>query len=70
MGNQWLPIMKNKRLSVRVSDRRLHKLHLYAASREKTIASLVEDWIDSLPQEEIDKNGAILHTLSPKIDFT
>ncbi|KST62661.1 hypothetical protein BC008_38170 [Mastigocoleus testarum BC008] len=51
-------------LHIRISKRRKNKLQLYAAIKEKSITSLIEDWIDSLPQEEIDKNGAILSRLS------
>jgi hypothetical protein len=40
--------MKNKRLSLRISERRLLVLQTYAATKDKTITSLVEDWIDSL----------------------
>ena len=42
-----------------MSEKRLNKLRAYAAKRDKTITSLLEDWIDLLPQEEIDKNGRI-----------
>ena len=56
--------MKNKELKIRISERRLNKLRLYAASRDKTMTSILEDLIDSLPQEEIDKNGAILSHVS------
>jgi hypothetical protein len=40
--------MKDKTVSVRLSERRKHKLFLYAAQREKTITALIEDWVDSL----------------------
>lgn len=43
--------MKNKTLNLRISERRLNKLREYAASRDKTMTSLLEDWIDSLPQK-------------------
>ena len=39
-------------------------LCINAAIKEKSITSLIEDWIDSLPQEEIDKNSAALSHLS------
>ena len=51
-------------LHIRISKRRKNKLQLYAAIKEKSITSLIEDWIDSLPQEEIDKNSAVLSHLS------
>jgi hypothetical protein len=44
--------MKDKTVSVRLSERRKHKLHLYAAQREKTITALIEDWVDSLKLKE------------------
>jgi hypothetical protein len=40
--------MKDKTVSVRLSERRKHKLYLYFLQREKTITSLIEDWVDSL----------------------
>jgi hypothetical protein len=41
--------MKNNSLQIRLSDRRKHKLMSYSAKQDKTITSLIEDWIDSLP---------------------
>jgi hypothetical protein len=41
--------MKIKRLNVRLSDRRYYKLQSYAATTDKTITQLLEDWIDTLP---------------------
>ena len=45
--------MKNRKLTLRISERRLNKLREYAASRDKTMTSLLEDWIDSLPQKTL-----------------
>jgi hypothetical protein len=45
--------MNKKGLNLRISERRLNKLRLYAASKEKTMTQLVEDWIDRLPTPEI-----------------
>ncbi len=56
--------MKNKELKIRISERRLNKLRLYAANKDKTMTSVLEDLIDSLPQEEINKNSAALSHLS------
>ena len=56
--------MKNKKLEVRLSERRLSKLRLYAVNKDKTMTAVIEDLIDSLPQEEIDKNGAVLSHVS------
>lgn len=44
--------MKNKSLTIRISERRRNKLYLYAAQKDKTITSLIEDWIDSLVLEK------------------
>lgn len=44
--------MKENRLNLRISERRLNKLRLYAASKEKTMTQLIEDWIDRLPIPE------------------
>jgi hypothetical protein len=39
---------KEKRLSLRVSQRRLDKIRQYAVEEEKTITQIVSDWIDNL----------------------
>jgi hypothetical protein len=41
--------MKDKYIRIRTSGRRLNKLRLYAASKEKTMTQVIEDFIDSLP---------------------
>jgi hypothetical protein len=41
--------MKDKRLSLRLSLRRLNRLRSYAVSLDKTITQVVSDWIDTLP---------------------
>ncbi len=56
--------MSKKRLDVRMSERRLNKLKLYAASKDKTMTAILEDLIDSLPSEEIDKRLAVLKSSS------
>ncbi|MDB9316461.1 MULTISPECIES: DUF6364 family protein [Cyanophyceae] len=48
--------MKTTRLNVRLSERRLNKLKQYAARKDKTVTHIVEEWIDRLPNQEIDKN--------------
>jgi len=35
--------MKTTRLNVRISERRLNKLRLYATSKDKTVTQIVED---------------------------
>ncbi len=56
--------MSKKRLDVRMSERRLNKLRQYAASKDKTMTAILEDLIDSLPSEEIDKSLAALKSSS------
>ena len=45
--------MKQKRLEIRISERRLNNLREYAVSRDKTMTSIIEDLIDSLPQNTL-----------------
>ncbi|BAY48450.1 hypothetical protein SAMD00079811_60740 [Scytonema sp. HK-05] len=52
--------MNKKGLNLRISERRLNKLRLYAASKEKTMTQLVEDWIDRLPSPEIGDSSTTL----------
>ncbi|MCM0591253.1 MAG: hypothetical protein ACSI46_20580 [Gloeotrichia echinulata DVL01] len=42
--------MKEKRLSLRLSAKRMYALQIYAASKEKSITAVIEDWIDSFRQ--------------------
>lgn len=42
--------MKTKRLNVRMTDRRYHKLLLLSAELDRTISSMIDEWIDSLPE--------------------
>ena len=51
--------MKTTRLNVRMSQRRLNKLRQYAASKDKTVTQIVEDWIDRLPNIEIGNHVAV-----------
>lgn len=44
--------MKTKTLTVRMSQRRKHKLLLYAAQKDKTVTALIEEWVDSLVLEK------------------
>ncbi|MBN3924133.1 hypothetical protein [Nostoc sp. NMS4] len=55
--------MKNKRLSLRISERRMRVLPTYAATKDKTITSLVEDWIDSLSSERVRSSSLSYGTL-------
>ncbi|PLZ85589.1 hypothetical protein CEN44_22050 [Fischerella muscicola CCMEE 5323] len=50
--------MKPNSIRIRLSDRRLNKLRLYAAHTDKTMTQVVEELIDSLPSLERDKQSA------------
>jgi hypothetical protein len=54
-----ISIMKTKGLHIRISERRLNKIRLYAANKEKTITQIIEDYIDRLPTTEIDDSSDI-----------
>jgi hypothetical protein len=41
--------MKNSRVDIRLSDRRMNKLRAYAVDKDKTITQVLEELIDSLP---------------------
>jgi hypothetical protein len=49
--------MKNNTLTIRISSRRKNKLYLYATQKDRTITSLIEEWIDSLQVEENKTTG-------------
>jgi len=42
--------MKDKRLNCRITDRRNYKLLFLSVEMDRTISSLVDEWIDSLPE--------------------
>ncbi len=42
--------MKNKRLNFRLTERRYNKIVLLSAELDRTISSLIDEWIDSLPE--------------------
>ncbi|NEU72857.1 hypothetical protein PI95_009810 [Hassallia byssoidea VB512170] len=46
--------MKTKRLNVRLTDRRYYKLVLLSAELDRTISSMIDEWIDSLPEPKKD----------------
>jgi hypothetical protein len=48
--------MKTKRLNCRITDRRYYKLVLLSAQMDRTISSLVDEWIDSLPEPQKENN--------------
>jgi hypothetical protein len=41
--------MKTGRLNLRLSEKRVAKLKVYAEYKDKTVTQLIEDWIDRLP---------------------
>jgi hypothetical protein len=49
--------IKTEWFKMRMSERRLNKLRLYAAIKDKTMTQVVEELIDSLKIPEIDKNS-------------
>jgi hypothetical protein len=59
--------MKNKRLGLRMSERRYNKLQLYSIQVDKTMTQVLEEFIDSLPNPEIDKNSTTIQSISPAV---
>ena len=49
--------MKDDYLRIRMSKRRMDKLRLYAAMKDKTMTSVIEDLIDLLKIPENGKNS-------------
>jgi len=49
--------VKTKSLTIRLSERRRYKLELYAAQNDRTITSLIEEWIDNLKLKENSESG-------------
>ncbi|NMG20622.1 hypothetical protein [Brasilonema bromeliae] len=64
--------MKNKELKIRISERRLNKVRLYAAHADKTMTQVIEELIDSLKIPEIANQGTVRFTLpaNSEIDST
>jgi len=42
--------MAKKELHIRITERRMNKLRLYAAQKDKTITQVVEELLDTLPE--------------------
>lgn len=53
MCTRWGNYMKNKQLKIRISERRLNKIRMYAVRADKTLTQVLEELIDSLPTIEI-----------------
>jgi hypothetical protein len=52
----WVQQMKTEWFKMRMSERRLNKLRLYAAMKDTTMTHVIEDLIDSLKIPENNKN--------------
>ncbi len=52
MCTRWGYFMKNKQLKMRISERRLNKIRMYAVHVDKTLTQVLEELIDSLPTIE------------------
>jgi hypothetical protein len=50
--------MKNKELKIRISERRLNKVRLYAVRTDKSMTQVIEELIDSLPTLEIGNSSS------------
>jgi hypothetical protein len=44
--------MKNKKSNIRLTEKPYYKLVLLSAQSDRTISSLVDEWIDSLPEPQ------------------
>lgn len=42
--------MAKKELHIRITERRMHKLQLYAVQTDKTMTQVVEELLDMLPE--------------------
>ncbi|MBW4587102.1 hypothetical protein G7B40_034580 [Aetokthonos hydrillicola Thurmond2011] len=42
--------MAKKELHIRITERRMHKLQLYAAEKDKTMTQVIEELLDTLPE--------------------
>ncbi len=51
--------MKTKEVHIRISEKRFSKLKNYATLKEKTVTQIIEDYIDRLPNTEIDDSDAL-----------
>jgi predicted DNA-binding protein len=49
--------MKVKRLNVRLTDKRYEKINLLAKELDRTVSSLVDEWIDSLSTPKTKSHG-------------
>jgi len=54
-------VIKNKRINMRISDKRYAKLQALSQIKEKSITAIFEDWIDGLSFPEIGNSSDIYH---------
>jgi hypothetical protein len=54
--------MKKKYFNLRLSERRLNKLRVYAVSHDKTMTQVIEELIDGLPNPELHPDRDSSHT--------
>lgn len=59
--------MKDKWFKMRMSERRLNKLRLYAAIKDKTMTQVIEELIDSLPNIEIGDSSSTSLPVKPTV---
>ena len=52
MCRDCVTVMPKKELHIRITERRMNKLRLYAAQKDKTITQIVEDLLDTLPEPQ------------------
>ncbi|WP_088240133.1 hypothetical protein [Calothrix rhizosoleniae] len=57
--------MKKNRLDLRLSDRRMNKLRLYSVNQDKSMTRIIEDFIDTLPEQDIGKNSTTPQPVKP-----
>ena len=50
--------MKSKSLKIRISERRLNRLQIYAATTDKTMTQVMEEFIDTLPEIKIGNSSS------------
>lgn len=53
--------MKIKRLNVRLTDKRYEKINLLAKELDRTVSSLIDEWIDSLSTPKTKSHGESIH---------
>ena len=57
--------MKRKRVDLKLSDRRMAKLRSYCVSQDKSMTRVLEDFIDSLPEQDMGKNSTTPQPVKP-----